>query len=57
MRAVVEANGTRTIYGTSSETKPTGTVNGQFDVEAGDVFYEVDTTDVYMWSGSAWVKQ
>lgn len=37
--------------GVSSDAKPTG------GVAAGSVFTEVDTGDVYMYSGSAWVKQ
>lgn len=56
MRAVVNPDNTRTIYGVSTDSKPTTNYNN-FDIEAGDTFYEVDTKDVYMWSGSAWVKQ
>lgn len=57
MRAVVNPDNTRTIYGVSTDSKPTATVNGLFDVETGDTFYEADTADVYMWTGSAWQKQ
>ena len=37
--------------GDSSDTKPTD------NVANGSTFTEVDTGDVYMYSGSAWVKQ
>lgn len=57
MKAHVNPDGTRTIYGVSTDSKPTGTLEGQFDIEVGDTFYEANTGKVYMWSGSAWVEQ
>jgi hypothetical protein len=57
MRAVVNPDNTRTIYGVSTDSKPTTTVDGIFDLEVGDTFYESNTGAVYMWTGSAWVEQ
>ena len=57
MRAVVNPDNTRTIYGVSTDSKPTTTVDGLFDIEVGDTFYESNTGKVYMWTGSAWVEQ
>jgi len=37
-------------YGLSTDTKPT-LAQG----DAGSSFYETDTGDTYVWSGSAWV--
>lgn len=40
---------TKTIYGLSTETKPTA------NMVKGNKFFEIDTTEVYMWNGTQWV--
>ena len=57
MKARVNPDGTRTIYGVSTDSKPTAVVEGTIEITVGDTFYEADTADVYMWTGSAWQKQ
>lgn len=37
----------KTIYGLSTETKPSADTKGT-------TFFEMDTTDTYMWDGSQW---
>lgn len=40
---------TKTLYGLSTDTKPTsGNIKG-------NTFFEIDTSNVFMWNGSAWV--
>ena len=41
---------TITLYGKSNETKPT---SGR---TKGDKYFEIDTAEVFMWDGSAWVE-
>ncbi len=41
---------TVTLYGKSAETKPT---SGRL---IGDKYFEIDTAEVFMWDGSAWVE-
>lgn len=41
---------TVTLYGKSTETKPT---SGRL---IGDKYFEIDTAEVFMWDGSAWVE-
>lgn len=36
------------LYGLSSDTKPTNSL------KVGTSFFEIDTTDVYMWDGTTW---
>lgn len=57
MKVVVNPDKTRTIYGVSTDSKPTGVVNENVTLEVGDTFYESNTAKVYMWTGSAWVEQ
>ena len=40
---------TKTLYGLSTDTKPTS------NMVKGDVYFEIDTTEVYMWNGIEWV--
>lgn len=40
---------TKTIYGLSSDTKPTS------GMEKGNTFFEIDTSTAYMWNGTQWV--
>jgi hypothetical protein len=46
--AVVETATINNYIGLSSDTKPTG-------VPAGSRLIEIDTNDVYIWTGNAWV--
>ena len=60
MRAVTNPDNTRTIFGVSTDSKPTTTFsgpNGNFDIEQGDVFYETNTGKTFMWTGAAWQEQ
>ena len=57
MTVRVNPDNTRTIYGLSTDTKPTTTVDGIIDIEQGDSFYCIDNAKIYMWSGQAWVEQ
>ncbi len=57
MKARVNPDGTRTIYGVSTDSKPTGVIEGSIEITVGDTFYEADTGTVSMWTGSAWVEQ
>lgn len=41
---------TQTIYGESTETKPTS------NMIKGNKYFEIDTTDVYMFNGTKWVE-
>ena len=40
----------QTFYGLSTGTKPTST-----QAHFGDLFYEIDTSDTYIWNSTAWV--
>ena len=57
MKAYVNPDGTRTIYGVSTDSKPTTVVEGNVEITIGDTFYEANTGKVFMWTGSAWVEQ
>lgn len=43
------------LKGLSTDTKPTGEVNGK-KVGVNSLFLELDTGDVYYFTGSAWTK-
>lgn len=51
-----ETENTQTIYGKSSDTKPTTVFDG-LDVAEGWVFYEVDTQKAFIFDGANWVEQ
>lgn len=55
MKARVNPDGTRTFYINNTETPPTGTVEGNIDVETGDVCVNADTKEVKMFNGTSWV--
>ncbi len=40
---------TKTLYGLSTETKPTD------NMTKGNAYFEIDTSEVYMWDGTQWV--
>lgn len=40
---------TQTYYGLSTDTKPTE------NIIIGSSYFEIDTTEVYMWNGTSWV--
>lgn len=40
---------TKTLYGLSTETKPTT------GMTKGNAYFEIDTSEVYMWDGTQWV--
>lgn len=41
---------TTVIYGKSTDNKPTG------NIDVGKVFFEIDTTNLYIWDGNSWVE-
>ena len=45
---VISTRDTGTLYGLSTDTKPTT------NIEKGTAFFEIDTTDAYMYDGSQW---
>ena len=46
---IYNKDATRTFYGLSTDTKPTG---GNVK---GNKYFEIDTSEVYMWNGTKWV--
>lgn len=50
MQNIYNVDKTQTIYGESTETKPTS------NMIKGNKYFEIDTTDVYMFNGRRWVK-
>ena len=40
---------TKTLYGLSTDTKPTT------NMIVGNKYFEIDTTEAYMWDGTSWV--
>lgn len=59
MKAVMN-DGWTEIRGLSTETKPTTTIgiantSNEAVITVGDTYLEIDTGDLYIYSGSAWV--
>ena len=59
MKAVMN-DGWTEIRGLSTETKPTTTIgiantSNEAVITVGDTFLEIDTGDLYIYSGSVWV--
>lgn len=50
MQNIYNVDKTQTIYGESTETKPTS------NMIKGNKYFEIDTTDVYMFNGTKWVE-
>jgi len=45
---VIHTRDTGTLYGLSTDNKPTN------NIKKGTAFFEIDTTDAYMYDGSQW---